>query len=65
VWKCEGVSMKCRTELYVLLCVGSWTFGKDCEGDSRKWRTKLYLLLCVGSWRFCVGVWGGQQDLTY
>ena len=26
VWVCEGVSWKLRTELYVLLCIGSWTF---------------------------------------
>ena len=26
VWECEGVSREWRAELYVLLCVGSWTF---------------------------------------
>jgi len=26
VWECDGISRKWRTELYVLLCVGSWTF---------------------------------------
>ena len=26
VWECEGVSREWRTELYVLLYVGSWTF---------------------------------------
>jgi len=26
LWVCDGVSKKCYTELYVLLCVGSWTF---------------------------------------
>jgi len=26
VWECEWVSRKGRTEFYVLLCVGSWTF---------------------------------------
>jgi len=26
VCECEGVSREWRTELYVLLCVGSWTF---------------------------------------
>jgi len=26
VWECEGVSRKWCTELYVLLCVGSWKF---------------------------------------
>jgi len=26
VWDCEGVSRKWRTELFVLLCVGSWIF---------------------------------------
>jgi len=26
VWQCEGFSRKWRTELCVLLCVGSWTF---------------------------------------
>ena len=26
VWECEGVSREWCTELYVLLCVGSWTF---------------------------------------
>ena len=26
VWDCEGFSRKWRTELNVLLCVGSWTF---------------------------------------
>ena len=26
VWECEGVSREWRTKLYVLLCVGSWTF---------------------------------------
>ena len=26
VWECEGLSRNWRTELYVLLCVGSWIF---------------------------------------
>ena len=55
VWEYEGVSREWRTELYVLLCVGSWTF---CVGVcvSRELRTELNVLLCVGSWIFCVGV---------
>jgi len=26
VWECEGVSSKWHTDLYVLMCVGSWIF---------------------------------------
>ena len=55
VLECEAVSREWRTELNVLLCVGSWTF---CVGVcvSREWRTELNVLLCVVSWVFCVGV---------
>jgi len=33
-WECEWVSMNWRTELYVLLFVGSWTFCVGVWGDS-------------------------------
>jgi len=56
VWEFEGISRELRNEIYVLLCVGSWTFVWEYERVSKKWRTELFVLLCVGSWIFCVGV---------
>ena len=32
VWECEGVSRVLRTELCVLMCVGSWTFCVGVRG---------------------------------
>jgi len=52
VWECEGVSREWRNELYVLLCVGSWTYVWECEGFSREWSTEFYVLLCVCSWTY-------------
>ena len=34
LWECEGVSREWRTELYVLLCVGSWTFCVSLRGSA-------------------------------
>jgi len=56
VWECEGFSREWRTDLYVLLCVGSWTVCVGVWGVCRKWCTELYALLFVGSWTVCVGV---------
>ena len=62
VWEYEGVSREWRTELYVLLCVGSWTFCVREWGGLQGWRTELYVLLCVSSWTSCVGVWGFSSN---
>ena len=44
VWECEGFGRERRTELYVLLCVGSWTF---CVGVCGVHQGVAYLIVCT------------------
>jgi len=44
VWECDWVSRKWRTEFYVLLCVGSWTFYVGVWGGLQE---VAYWILCT------------------
>jgi len=35
MWESEGVGREWRTEFYVLLCVGSWTFCVGVRGGQQ------------------------------